>query len=304
MLRFAVEAKPGKFKRALSSKTTQIIYPQLFLIMAHFQQVRSPYNSSRVATTGSAREEWTQEPILWKLVVITALAYLLWSDKISIVLGPVAEATPASRAVKASLWDMTTSAEQPGKRRTDEIHVELAPGNLNNTTFAIDPAFARRNEIRQEEVGGRMSKCNSYVERFAPVAMAEMRKFGIPASIILAQGLLESNAGDSPLSRNANNHFGIKCFSKTCKKGHCANFTDDSHKDFFVKYGNAWGSFRAHSEMLKKSKRYQALFELDNTDYKNWALGLEKSGYATDRMYAEKLLSLIQSLGLHRYDGA
>ena len=272
--------------------------------MARLQQVRSPYNSSRVATTGSAREEWTQEPILWKLVVITALAYLLWSDKISIVLGPVAEAPSASRAVKASLWDLTTSAELPQRKRSEEIHVELAPGSLNNTTFAIDPAFARRNAIREEEVGDRMSKCNSYVERFAPVAMAEMRKFGIPASIILAQGLLESNAGDSPLSRTANNHFGIKCFSKTCKKGHCANFTDDSHKDFFVKYGNAWSSFRAHSDMLQKSKRYHALFELDATDYKNWALGLEKSGYATDRMYAEKLLSLIQSLGLHRYDGA
>jgi hypothetical protein len=271
--------------------------------MARLQQVRSPYNSSRVASTGSAREEWTQEPILWKLVVITALAYLLWSDKISIVLGPITDGSThsTSQVVRASFLDMAVSAH-PQKKRKEGIHVELAPGTLNNTTFAIDPAYARRNEVEQREVGNRMAKCNHYVDRFAPVAMAEMRKFGIPASIILAQGLLESNAGDSQLSRNASNHFGIKCFSRSCKKGHCTNFSDDSHKDFFVKYGNAWSSFRAHSQMLKTSKRYHSLFELDATDYKNWALGLEKCGYATDRMYAEKLLALVQSLNLDRFD--
>jgi len=272
--------------------------------MARLQQVRSPYNSSRVATTGTAGEGWTQEPILWKLVVITALAYLLWSDKISIVLGPVSDANAShvTGAVKASLFVGSVFTEEANKKM-EAVYVELKPGSLDNTTFAIDPAYAKRNALDKEEVRTRMEKCSDYIERFAPVAMAEMRKYGMPASIILAQGLLESNAGDSRLSKNANNHFGIKCFSKTCKKGHCTNFSDDSHKDFFVKYGNAWSSYRAHSEMLKKSKRYRALFDLDATDYKNWAKGLEKSGYATDRMYAEKLMALIYSLNLHRFDG-
>ncbi len=274
--------------------------------MAHVQQARTTYNSSRVTATESAAGEWIQEPVLWKLVVITALAYLLWSDKISIVLGPVSDenAVSTSQAVQASFLDMAVAQHPQQRYKKSEIHVELAPGTLNNTTFAIDPAYAKRHTIGSEEVASRQSKCNDYVDRFAPIAMAEMRKFGIPASIILAQGLLESNAGESQLSRTTNNHFGMKCFSKQCKKGHCANFSDDSHKDFFIKYGNAWSSFRAHSEFLKKTKRYRSLFQMEAGDYRNWAIGLEKSGYATDKQYAEKLMALIQSLGLHRYDSA
>ena len=274
--------------------------------MAHVQQVRTTYNSSRVAATESAASEWIQEPVLWKLVVITALAYLLWSDKISIVLGPVSDvnAVSTSQAVQASFLDMAVAQHPQHRYKKSEMHVELAPGTLNNTTFAIDPAYAMRHTIGSEEVASRQSKCKDYVDRFAPIAMAEMRKFGIPASIILAQGLLESNAGESQLSRATNNHFGMKCFSKQCKRGHCANFSDDSHKDFFVKYGNAWSSFRAHSEFLKKTKRYRSLFQIEPGDYRNWAIGLEKSGYATDKQYAEKLMALVQSLGLHRYDSA
>lgn len=149
-----------------------------------------------------------------------------------------------------------------------------------------------------------MAVCRSYIERFAPVAVAEMRRYGIPASIALAQGLLESNAGDSPLARKTNNHFAIKCFSKTCKRGHCLNFTDDSHKDFFIRYENVWSSYRAHSLLLKNSKRYSALFQLEPTDYRGWAYGLKKAGYATDPLYAEKLIALIENLSLHRYDEA
>ncbi len=140
-----------------------------------------------------------------------------------------------------------------------------------------------------------------YIKRFAKVAQAEMRKYGIPASIILAQGLIETNAGESRLSTKNNNHFGMKCFSKKCKKNHCSNFTDDSHKDFFRIYKNAWESYRAHS-LLLQGKRYRHLTKLPRTDYKNWAKGLKKAGYATDPKYAIKLIRLIESLNLHRYD--
>lgn len=141
----------------------------------------------------------------------------------------------------------------------------------------------------------------AYVERFAKVAQEEMRQFNIPASITLAQGIIETNAGQSPLAKKNNNHFGIKCFSKSCKKGHCSNFSDDSHKDFFRKYNSSWESFRAHSKLLTY-KRYKHLTKLEPTDYKNWAIGLKKAGYATDKNYHKKLIQLIEDLHLDTYD--
>ena len=141
-----------------------------------------------------------------------------------------------------------------------------------------------------------------YIKRFANVAQAEMEKFGIPASIKLAQGLLESQSGKSPLAKNNNNHFGIKCFSKNCRKGHCRNFEDDSHKDFFRIYPSAWESYRAHSNLLSKESRYQALFKKQDRNYREWATGLAKAGYATDPEYAQKLIRIIESLRLYEYD--
>ena len=141
----------------------------------------------------------------------------------------------------------------------------------------------------------------AYISRFAKVAQAEMRQYGIPASITLAQGLLETQAGKSPLATLHNNHFGIKCFRKDCGKGHCANFSDDSHKDFFRRYDTAWESFRGHS-LLLRAERYRPLFSLDKKDYKGWAHGLARQGYATDPQYADKLIRLIESLQLYRFD--
>ena len=142
-----------------------------------------------------------------------------------------------------------------------------------------------------------------YLATYAPLAIAEMHRSGIPASITLAQALLESNVGQSTLATRNRNHFGIKCFSRTCKKGHCSNFSDDSHKDFFRIYPDVATSFRAHSAFLRRGKRYRSLFDLPVADYKAWAHGLKKAGYATDKRYAEKLIRLIEELGLDRYDG-
>ena len=140
-----------------------------------------------------------------------------------------------------------------------------------------------------------------YVVRFSKVAQGEMEKYGIPASITLAQGILESEAGNSRLASKHNNHFGIKCHSRNCPRGHCVNYADDSPKDFFRKYGTAWESFRAHSEFLTRD-RYRSLHKLKSTDYKGWARGLEKAGYATGDGYGEKLIRLIEDLKLYRYD--
>ena len=139
-----------------------------------------------------------------------------------------------------------------------------------------------------------------YIGRYSKVAIEEMRQFGIPASISLAQGLVESRAGDSKLSRQNNNHFGIKCFSRRCSKGHCTNFTDDTHKDFFRKFKSPWESWRAHSQMLA-SGRYTSL-KKHGKDYRKWAHGLKSLGYATDRTYAEKLIGVIEQFNLSRFD--
>lgn len=144
------------------------------------------------------------------------------------------------------------------------------------------------------------AEVKAYIERFAPVAVAEMKKYGIPASISLAQGLVESRAGTSKLAVKNNNHFGIKCFSKNCAKGHCTNHEDDTHKDFFRKFNTGWESWRAHSIMIS-SGRYAKL-KKHGRDYKKWANGLQEVGYATDKGYARKLIEVIERYNLQRYD--
>ena len=272
--------------------------------MASLNQAHATYNSSRVAAADQTEHQ--REQILWKLLLVTALTYLVWSDNISIILGPVSYnetgALPEGDRVKAAIFDFAPAEKKKKAKKLTEVEVVLPANALNNVTFAIDPGFARRNGLATAEMESRLAKCRDYVERYAPLACDEMRQYGIPASITLAQGLLESNAGESKLSRKTNNHFGIKCFSKRCRSGHCANFTDDSHKDFFVKYSQAKGSYRAHSQFLKKSSRYRDLFELESTDYRGWARGLAQAGYATDPKYGDKLIAIIQTLSLDRFD--
>lgn len=189
------------------------------------------------------------------------------------------------------------------------VYGEVQEIPLNISTLAAQPQDNRGNTYSNmtyqaaKSVPVQQSKQRrqgAYVKRFAQVARSEMKRYGIPASITLAQGLIESNAGDSRLSRENNNHFGMKCFSKTCSKNHCSNFTDDSHKDFFRKYTNAWESFRAHSLMLQ-GKRYRHL-KKEGNDYKKWSHGLKKAGYATDPRYAEKLIHIIKELKLDQFD--
>lgn len=138
----------------------------------------------------------------------------------------------------------------------------------------------------------------TYIKRFYKIAEKENEKFGIPASIILAQGILESNNGESGLTKKSNNHFGIKCFSKKCKIGHCVNYSDDNHKDFFKKYPTAWESFRDHSLMLS-SDRYKYLAW---KSYSEWTKGLVHRKYATDKSYSQKLTKIIHSYKLYNFD--
>ena len=140
----------------------------------------------------------------------------------------------------------------------------------------------------------------AFIRKYAKSARNEMNMFGIPASIKMGQALIESRAGDSYLARNNNNHFGIKCFSKNCKKGHCTNATDDHHKDFFRKYKKPENSWRSHSKLLSQG-RYKVLHQYGK-DYKSWAKGLKRVGYATDKSYDTKLISVIKKYKLYKLD--
>lgn len=140
---------------------------------------------------------------------------------------------------------------------------------------------------------------NAYIEKYYKQAQEEQRKYGIPASITLAQGLLESGAGRSELATKANNHFGVKCAGGWT--GETFLKDDDRKDDCFRKYKHATQSYEDHSQFLLKP-RYASLFELEPTDYKGWAHGLKRCGYATDPGYATKLIKLIEDYNLMQYD--
>ena len=138
-----------------------------------------------------------------------------------------------------------------------------------------------------------------YIEQYSEMAVEQMRAYGVPASITLAQGLLESAAGRSTLAREGNNHFGIKCHADW--QGDTMLRNDDAPDECFRVYGNVADSFRDHSLFLRR-KRYAELFDLDPTDYTAWAQGLKKCGYATDPNYAARLISIIELYSLQRFD--
>ena len=138
-----------------------------------------------------------------------------------------------------------------------------------------------------------------YVKYYSNIAMDEMVQFGIPASITLAQGILESGAGKGRLAVQANNHFGIKCHDWNGKKIY---HDDDEKQECFRKYDNPEYSYRDHSLFLADRKRYSFLFDLKKDDYKQWAKGLKKAGYATDPKYPQKLIDLIERYELYKYD--
>lgn len=139
-----------------------------------------------------------------------------------------------------------------------------------------------------------------YIKTFAPVAQEEMRRYKIPASITLAQGILESQSGVGELALKSNNHFGIKCH-KTWK-GPKVYHDDDARGECFRKYKDPRNSYRDHSLFLANRQRYAFLFNLNIRNYKAWAKGLKKAGYATDPKYANKLISIIDRYDLSRWD--
>jgi len=146
--------------------------------------------------------------------------------------------------------------------------------------------------------GSATATASAYIERFKPIAIAEMKRTGVPASIKMAQAILESGYGRSELAKKANNHFGIKCGSGWTGK----TYKLRSKNACFRAYSSAEESFRQHSDFLRNGSRYADLFKLKTTDYKGWARGLRKAGYATSSSYPSKLIELIERYRLHQYD--
>lgn len=142
-------------------------------------------------------------------------------------------------------------------------------------------------------------RVTNYINDYSQIAKEEMLQYGIPASITLAQGILESGAGAGELTRKGNNHFGIKCHDWT---GDRVYHDDDSAQECFRKYSDPKYSYRDHSLFLTQRSRYQDLFKLRKDDYKGWSHGLRKAGYATDPKYPQKLIGIIERYNLTSYD--
>ncbi len=156
----------------------------------------------------------------------------------------------------------------------------------------------KNNPVNQTQTGPKTTTLD-YISKYKAIAIRKMNEFGIPASITLAQGILESGSGNSNLAINANNHFGIKCNANW--KGNTYFKDDDTANECFRAYDNAEQSFIDHSVFLKRP-RYAQLFTLEKTDYKGWALGLKQCGYATNPQYPQLLISYIEKYNLQAFD--
>ncbi len=149
-------------------------------------------------------------------------------------------------------------------------------------------------------VSAQKANTSEYIKKYKDLAMIEMQKYSIPASIILAQGILESGNGNSRLAKNGKNHFGIKCH--TGWNGKTIKWNDDDQRECFRKYKTVAESYRDHSEFLSTRGHYTPLFSLSVDDYKGWASGLQKAGYATNKKYSSLLIRIIEENKLYEFD--
>jgi flagellum-specific peptidoglycan hydrolase FlgJ len=182
---------------------------------------------------------------------------------------------------------------KPKTERVAKIN-ESKPVEIEEPAEVENSESSESSEISYAEVVA------NYIENYQGIAKDEMKQYGIPASITLAQGILESGAGRGELSKKANNHFGIKCHKGWT--GDSVYHDDDRDQECFRKYKDPETSFRDHSLFLTQRSRYSELFDLKKDDYKAWANGLRKAGYATDPKYPQKLIGIIERYNLSEFD--
>lgn len=187
----------------------------------------------------------------------------------------------------------TTTTKKPVVQNTPKTTTNAPKTNSSNDGKEVQLEATSNVRTYEEEI-------KLYISNFQEIAKNNMKEHGIPASITLAQGILESGAGKGKLAQSANNHFGIKCH--TGWTGESVKHDDDAAQECFRKYNHPSESYRDHSYFLTSRSRYSNLFKLDKGDYESWAKGLKDAGYATDKKYPDKLIGLIERFELYKYD--
>jgi flagellum-specific peptidoglycan hydrolase FlgJ len=203
--------------------------------------------------------------------------------------------TSSRSVVRTTSKTKTTSAKKKVVSTTDtkQSKAQIDSNQKSKNGDEIELQATSNVKTYEEEI-------KLYVASFHEIAKNSMKTHGIPASIILAQGILESGAGKGKLAQSANNHFGIKCH--TGWTGDSVKHDDDAEQECFRKYTQPSESYKDHSLFLTSRSRYATLFKLDKGDYQSWARGLKTAGYATDVKYPDKLIGLIERFELYKYD--
>ena len=216
---------------------------------------------------------------MFKKILLVLISFTLMSCNVSKSAIVTSKATPPKSKKTLARTSKTKKVTQPVSRKTNETSEVIESTSRTYVT----------NDI-----------ISNYIAQYKDVAMGNMKSYGIPASIILAQGILESGAGNGDLALTANNHFGIKCHVDWI--GETVRHDDDASQECFRKYKEPGESFKDHALFLTGRTRYASLFDLSKDDYQAWAKGLRKAGYATDPRYPEKLISYIQRYHLDQFD--
>lgn len=204
---------------------------------------------------------------------------------------------------KVSWWEQAKDGPELARQSVrDSIAKSVESSSVNlkkDPTVQLDMSESSAKSWRKMSTEEKLAQEAWYIEKYKKIAIEEMHIYGIPASITLAQGLVETGAGTSDLSRYENNHFGIKC-KKQCIGCRCVNYKDDSKYDMFRVFPSAWYSFREHSKLLSTAPRYAGLFKCKDAEC--WARGLQEAGYATSQTYTKSLLVFIRRHNLTQYD--
>ena len=217
----------------------------------------------------------------------------------------VVSCTSSRPVVRTTTKPKVTTKKQPVTQtktttKTTTKPVVVTSPTKSETTESKSKTDSEVSLVATSNVKTYAEEIQIYVDNFKEIAQNNMRAHGIPASITLAQGILESGAGKGKLALSANNHFGIKCHKGWT--GESVKHDDDSAQECFRKYEHPSESYRDHSLFLTSKPRYSSLFKLDKGDYESWAKGLKSAGYATDVKYPEKLIGLIERFELYKYD--
>ncbi len=263
------------YTKRYSPTIAELIFRLLYAMLKPLMAIRALFFKGRIKGIPLSQLPWI------KISVMFLIIYIVFQKDIQFNF---------NMRSPLSLFEKTEPQEEVTKIEGEE-------------DWGIDDAMVRKVSTAYEPVDAddlRTQNVNKFIQKYAPLAIKEMHEYKIPASIKMAQAILESRAGTSRLAKQNKNHFGIKCFLKNCKNGHCTNHHDDHHKDFFRVFKNTGKSWRAHSVLLQKP-RYKKLYNYGK-DYKKWAEGLKKAGYATSKTYDKKLIRVIQRYRLDQLD--